>query len=132
VKALTIKQPWAWAIIHAGKNVENRTWHTDYRGPLAIHAGLAAARAYHAWAQGWMAAIGVEAPELDELSRGCVLGTVELVDCVRDSGSRWAMPDCWHWVLTNPRPCEPRFVRGSLGLWTLGTTHRLRQTSLVV
>ena len=39
MKALSIKQPWAWAIIHAGKNVENRTWATSYRGPLLIHAG---------------------------------------------------------------------------------------------
>ena len=119
MRALTVKQPWAWAIIHAGKNVENRTWHMDYRGRIAIHAGLSAMRAYAAWAQGWMAAIGVEAPELEDLPLGCVLGTVELVDCVRDSGSRWAMPDCWHWVLRKPRACAPRFVRGSLSLWTL-------------
>jgi hypothetical protein len=36
----------------------------------------------------------------------------------------------------NPRACEPRFVRGSLGLWTFdesaATGHRLHQTSLVV
>ena len=25
-RALTLKQPWPWAIVHAGKNVENRTW----------------------------------------------------------------------------------------------------------
>ena len=118
MRALTVKQPWAWAIIHAGKDVENRTWSTDYRGLLVIHAGVSATRAYYAWAQGWMAAIGIEAPDSDEQLRGCVIGTVELVDCVRDSGRRWGMPDCWHWVLDNPRPCEPRFVRGSLGLWT--------------
>lgn len=119
MKALTVRQPWAWAILSAGKDIENRTWSTRYRGPIAIHAGLAATRMYHAWASGWMAAIGVEAPELDELSRGCVIGTVELVDCVRDSGSRWAMPDHWHWVLRNSQTCEPRFVRGGLGLWVL-------------
>ena len=35
MKALTVQQPWAWAIIHAGKTVENRTqrwW--SYRGPI--------------------------------------------------------------------------------------------------
>ena len=118
MKALTVKWPWAWAIIHAGKDVENRSWHTGYRGSLAIHAGLSVTRTYHAWTQVWMAAIGVEAPEMPELPRGCVVGTVDLVDCVRDSGSRWAMPGQWHWVLRNPQPCKPRFVRGALGLWT--------------
>lgn len=38
MKALSIQQPWAWAILHAGKDIENRTWPTDYRGPLLIHA----------------------------------------------------------------------------------------------
>jgi ASCH domain len=37
--ALTVRQPWAWAITHGQKNIENRTWTTCYRGPLAIHAG---------------------------------------------------------------------------------------------
>lgn len=36
--ALTVHQPWATAIIWAGKNVENRAWPTKYRGPLLIHA----------------------------------------------------------------------------------------------
>ena len=42
MKALTIRQPWAWAVIHAGKTVENRSRNItgDYRGPVAIHAGL--------------------------------------------------------------------------------------------
>ncbi|MBL8866467.1 MAG: ASCH domain-containing protein, partial [Planctomycetia bacterium] len=36
--ALSIHQPWAHAILHFGKSVENRTWSTSYRGPLLIHA----------------------------------------------------------------------------------------------
>lgn len=39
MKALTVQQPWAWAIVHGGKDVENRTTAWKYRGPLAIHAG---------------------------------------------------------------------------------------------
>lgn len=38
-KGLTFIQPWASAIAFAGKDIENRTWRTHYRGPLAIHAG---------------------------------------------------------------------------------------------
>lgn len=35
VKALSVRQPWAWAIVHAGKDVENRNWPTPHRGRLA-------------------------------------------------------------------------------------------------
>ncbi|WP_024356700.1 hypothetical protein [Leucobacter chironomi] len=41
MRILTVRQPWAWAIIHGGKDVENRARNLagDYRGPVAIHAG---------------------------------------------------------------------------------------------
>ena len=38
MKVLSVRQPWAWAIIHGGKDVENRNWYTSFRGTLAIHA----------------------------------------------------------------------------------------------
>jgi hypothetical protein len=42
MRALTVRQPWAWAIVHGGKDVENRTRNLagSYRGPVAIHAAL--------------------------------------------------------------------------------------------
>ena len=39
MKALTIHQPYAELIRRGEKVIENRTWPTSYRGPLAIHAG---------------------------------------------------------------------------------------------
>lgn len=39
MKALTLYQPWASAIALGNKRVETRSWRTNYRGPLAIHAG---------------------------------------------------------------------------------------------
>lgn len=39
MKALTVQQPWAWAIVHGGKDIENRTQAWSYRGLLAVHAG---------------------------------------------------------------------------------------------
>lgn len=41
MKALTIRQPWASLIAHGVKTIETRSWSTEYRGPLAIHAGKA-------------------------------------------------------------------------------------------
>ena len=37
--ALSVRQPWAWAIVNGFKDVENRSWATAYRGPLLLHAG---------------------------------------------------------------------------------------------
>ena len=39
IKALSILQPWPFAIFHMMKTCENRSWFTSYRGPLLIHAG---------------------------------------------------------------------------------------------
>ena len=38
-KALSIKQPWCWAILNHYKDIEIRTWNTNYRGYIALHAG---------------------------------------------------------------------------------------------
>jgi hypothetical protein len=49
---------------------------------------------------------------------GKIIGSVELADCVRDSGSEWAERGCWHWVLKDPRPFNtPVPARGMQGLW---------------
>jgi len=36
MKALSIRQPWAWLIVDGYKDIENSTWHTNYRGPALI------------------------------------------------------------------------------------------------
>ena len=38
LKALSIRQPWAWLIVNGFKDVENRNWRTHWRGRLLIHA----------------------------------------------------------------------------------------------
>lgn len=109
MKALTIKQPWASLITAGIKDVENRSWRTDYRGVMIVHAG---------------ARPDDEAMRLhghllvDEAPVGAIIGTVRVVDCVRDSESPWAIPGCWHWILEDPRPCRPRVAKGALSLWT--------------
>mgnify|MGYP001137357808 FL=1 len=42
MRAITVRQPWAWAIVFGQKDVENRSRNIAgrYRGPVAIHAGL--------------------------------------------------------------------------------------------
>lgn len=41
MKALSIRQPWAWLIVNGFKDIENRSWRTKYRGPVLIHASAA-------------------------------------------------------------------------------------------
>ena len=40
MKALTIKQPWAALIVNGYKKYEFRSWKTNYRGKILIHAGM--------------------------------------------------------------------------------------------
>lgn len=146
MRILTVRQPWAWAIIHGGKDVENRVRNIagDYRGPVAIHAGLAfddealtSPVLHAAWqrAGGEVAAGGWGVPY-----RGRILGVVDLVDVtpwtphvavpvegapwILQSEPRtpvgWEMRDHWHLRLANPRPlAEPIPYKGALGLRTL-------------
>ena len=94
MRCITVHQPYASAIFELGKDVENRSWKTDYRGPLAIHASKRFDES-------------AVLPAKQDLYRtdwplGSVIGIVQLVDCVRDSHSKWAMRGQWHWVLSSP------------------------------
>lgn len=131
MRAITVRQPWAWQIINQGKNIENRTRNIagKYRGPVAIHAGLQPD-------QEALARLPRRAPEWVTAPRvfdyGVILGVVDLVDvhesnpvagCRSQVGvcSQWAEFGGFHLVLANPRPIplneQPR-CRGMLGLWT--------------
>jgi len=118
MRAMTVRQPWAWQIIHQRKDVENRTRNIagQYRGPVAIHA----AQKYDDDA---MARLPMHAPPWITEPRvfypGIILGVVDLVDVVEDSTSEWAQPSLKHLVLANPRPVRDVIpARGALGLWT--------------
>lgn len=124
MKALTVKQPWAWALIHGGKDVENRSRPTKHRGRLYIHAG----RTYSQEGIDSLRSRG-QWPASGGNVTGVVIGTVDVVDChhADECGdtagfcSEWAMDDGYHWVLANPLPVEiPFLAKGKLGIWDLG------------
>src|SRR5947207_1541600 len=107
MKAVSVHQPWAWAILSAGKTVENRTWATRHRGPLLIHAGRARKSYQRQDAAAWRVLYGVELPAWDDLTTGAIVGVVDVVDCVRvgpggDLGehgtSAWALEGMCGWV----------------------------------
>ena len=107
-KALTIRQPWASLIMAGIKDVENRSKPTHFRGTIAVHAGKGVS------AEGMTA----HGHLIEDYPAGAIIGTVDIVGCVRDSGSEWAMDGCWHWILANPRPCAPVPAQGELSFWT--------------
>ena len=117
IRALSIRQPWAHAILHLGKDVENRVWSTLYRGPILIHAsGRLESNAHEVLSQ------YVDEPSsektLRNLPTGCIVGVVDLVNIIEASKSKWAGRGQLHWILQNPKPIEPIECKGRLGLWT--------------
>jgi hypothetical protein len=105
-----------------GKDIENRNWTTRYRGRLAIHASAereptADLAAVLGWPNEALAEALAAERAAGMAAAGVILGTVELVDCVRASSSRWFFGP-HGFVLRNPRPlARPIAFRGRLGLW---------------
>ena len=117
--ALSVRQPWAWAIIHADKDIENRSWQAinhglKQRGRICIHAAKGMTRDEYQSAKDFMTSIGVDCPLPDELLRGCIIGTAEVVDVVKASDSPWFFGPRGL-VLREARPCDPIMAVGALG-----------------
>jgi len=112
--ALSIKQPWAWAIICAGKNIENRDWWADYRGELYIHAS----KRFDQWGLRKLLKGGlipaIWAP--GDLYRGGIIGKVKLVDVVTHSKSKW-FEGPYGFVLEDPEPIDFFPLRGRLNIF---------------
>lgn len=130
MKTLSIQQPWVWAIFDekCRKNVENRSWATKYRGPLLIHAGKGKG-SYSVWEPGeWEEFYAAEPlPAWADLTKGAVVGTVNLVACVdrRELGkeghpkpNKWCADDGFCWFLSDPVLFDtPIVTTGKLGLF---------------
>jgi hypothetical protein len=121
-KALSIGQPFAGLIVLGLKERELRSWRTQYRGPLIVHASRRPARL----------PIQQRLPEHDVFRCfGMFIGVVELTECVRatpdDEGQAWVRPpEGWFsWSLERPRIFDkPWYGKGRLGLFSCdGRTH---------
>jgi hypothetical protein len=114
VKALTIRQPWAGAIVHQTKRVENRSWKLP-----AAHIGTRIL--IHAGAERDKDAI-VYGPNLD--GYGAIVGVATFTGCHFDSGrlpccSEWAFTGTYHWQIANVIALpEPVPAKGSQRFWT--------------
>ena len=116
MKALSLTQPMAWAIFN-GKDVENRTWSTRFRGRVYIHASEGFNREHYDWISANENRLGCILPQPEDFIHGALIGEVDIIDCVTDHGSRWfAGP--YAFVLANPIPYPYALpCRGSLGFF---------------
>ncbi len=98
MKCLSVKQPWASLIFH-GKDIENRTWHTKYRGEVLIHVSAKSAGIPSELLNEEQFDYFNINPEsgiwLQELMAGkyitsAIIGKVDIVDCVTNHPSVWA------------------------------------------
>lgn len=116
--ALSVRQPWAWLIVNGFKDVENRGWPTKHRGPVFIHASKRP-RFEADVAFGVLREVGMDAPRLAVHGReiGGIVGVATIVDCIRTSGSPWAVPGMWHWMLRDQMLVPFWACKGALGLF---------------
>jgi len=125
-KALSIRQPWASMIAAELKTIETRTWHTDYRGPIWIHAArrpdpiirtlnprILTPLAASAARIGWSEVFPTQA----------IIARADIIDCRRLSAADRpaACCDCddlWGLVLADVRALpRPVPIAGALSFW---------------
>jgi hypothetical protein len=127
VRALSVRQPWAWAIARGYKPVLNRSCDTGYRGPVAIYASLRVDLGSVESHVVREAASATWDPADPVASIGGIIAVVSLegVCAAEASGDRcgcgaWAAPGAYHWHLADPRPLRwPVLALGQPGLWEL-------------
>jgi len=118
--ALSIRQPWAWMILHAGKDIENRDWPTKVRGRFLIHASNGMTKDEYRNGQDTLANVDPLRllPPFDSLARGGIVGSVELVDCVTESESEWFFGP-HGFLLRDPKPMQFEPCKGRLGFFNV-------------
>ncbi|TDO68759.1 hypothetical protein EV143_12021 [Flavobacterium chryseum] len=138
MKALSVKQPWAHLIctprldnpLLGIKDIENRTWRTNFRGRIYIHASAKIVDVEFSTGQTadlylnniWYPGVGFS-KEMKVVS--AIIGEVEIIDCVQNHPSIWAEKAApgekpiWKWVLANPILYEKPIlnVKGKLSFW---------------
>jgi hypothetical protein len=112
LKCLTVRQPWAWAICVGAKDIENRSWTTRHRGPIAIVASAKKGRV-----NAMLREASPRTPNTALFTFGAVIGLVDLVTVEEMNqgleSNRWASgPWCWRLanarLLPSPIPCRPK------------------------
>ena len=127
--ALSVRQPWAWFILHAGKRHENRCWPKRYRalqmgrleragGVVMLHASSGCGKGEYERACAFAAACGImEFPAYDKMRRGGLVGIMRIAVFVESSDSPWYMGHGALVIEDDPRSIEFIPLKGELGFF---------------
>ncbi|MNV64643.1 ASCH domain protein [compost metagenome] len=125
MKALSIRQPWAWLIVNGHKDVENRTWSTTHRGEFLVHASKGMTAREYEEARRFLATdprlqhLVEILPPAGELERGGIVGSAHLVETDVQLRSPWYMGYIG-FVLRDAKPLPFRPLKGALGFFDAG------------
>lgn len=111
--ALSIRQPWAWLIVHNLKDIENRGWSTQFRGVFYVHAGKTFDDVGYKWV---LSKFDIGLPSQSEFDRGGIVGRAEIVACVEHYDSVW-FEGPYGFVLKNGEPLDFLPLSGRLGFF---------------
>ena len=117
MRALAVKQPWAFLIVNGYKPVENRSRRTHMRGRIAIHASQSFDQEGYDFVRENFPEI--EMPEKDGFDFGGIVGGVDLVDSVTNHDSPFYFGP-HGWVVENPKPCKFHRCLGRLSFFNIG------------
>ncbi|MPZ36635.1 MAG: hypothetical protein GEU95_01005 [Rhizobiales bacterium] len=134
VYALSIRQPWAWAIFNLGKDIENRDWkdtnpNLGFRGDFLIHVSASKTKEDRhdydellklcTYSPDVPKGMIDRIPPFGKLERGGILGAARVVDIVTNHPSKWACLGCNHLVIERVRMCPTGLIpcRGQLGFF---------------
>ncbi len=113
---ITVRQPWAYLIVHGPKDIENRNWRRNYRGPIGIHAAKTMTDGEYMDAYVYARARGVKLPPAESLTLGAIVGLATVTDWATAHDSPW-FTGPYGLVLADRRPIPPIPARGMQGLW---------------
>lgn len=123
MKALSIRQPWAWLVAHGFKPVENRTWNTKFRGEFLIHASKSFDKSGYAWVRDNFPEINLPLPQ--QLDRGGLVGKATLHDVITSSSSPWFFGPVGL-CLSNAEPLPFVPMAGRLGFFDVAALEILK------
>lgn len=112
MKAISIRQPWAWLIVSGFKDIENRTWETRYKGLILIHAGKYVPR--ESECREIEESFNIKLPSRFDV--GGIVGSASLDNCVAAHKSKWFFGP-FGFVLSKARVLPFVPVLGRLGLF---------------
>jgi len=126
MKALSIRQPWAWLIANGYKDIENRSWSTNFRGRVYVHAGKRTKSEDFPEQREYVRKTNIHIPE--DLPLGAIIGEVTIVDCLTPSTSPWFCGP-FGFLLSGPVAYKcPISYPGQLGLFEISEDNALGVT----